>query len=318
LGIRFRTREQTNVLGSCGSSNRRTAGKRKKKHFGQTTYGGRECNGRHDLGDDEAISKLLKKSLQANGEELVKTKLEPLSGRISGLLEESVEEGRQTLLEQRKEVGSAMDDDDDDVPICKLLQKPLKSNVEEICTKTPELLSASRSGLLEEPSEEGSIIEEFDDNVPIYKLLNKTVNSARDKSQGTKNLTEVKCAERGGSGMLLWQHEFYFVLESEELSRRQHAPPKPYLYQAIQFRRGMELPEDQKVGMTRKQLGEMWVLGVAYAPAKNIRMYSSRQKGYLFHSEFNDTVGKLKIRACWHDIVFRNEFGFTERMFLYT
>jgi hypothetical protein len=29
-------------------------------------------------------------------------------------------------------------------------------------------------------------------------------------------------------------------------------------------------------------------------------------------------VGKLKIRACWHDIVFRNEFGFTERMFLYT
>jgi hypothetical protein len=271
-----------------------------------------------DLGDDVAICKLLKKRLKANGEELVKTKLEPLSGRISGLLEESVEEGRQTLLEQRKEVGSAMDDDDDDVPICKLLQKPLKSNVEEICTKTPELLSASRSGLLEEPSEEGSIIEEFDDNVPIYKLLNKTVNSARDKSQGTKNLTEVKCAERGGSGMLLWQHEFYFVLESEELSRRQHAPPKPYLYQAIQFRRGMELPEDQKVGMTRKQLGEMWVLGVAYAPAKNIRMYSSRQKGYLFHSEFNDTVGKLKIRACWHDIVFRNEFGFTERMFLYT
>jgi sucrose-6-phosphate hydrolase SacC (GH32 family) len=51
----------------------------------------------------------------------------------------------------------------------------------------------------------------------------------------------------------------------------------------------MELPEDQKVGMTRKQLGEMWVLGVAYAPAKNIRMYSSREKGYLFHSEFNDT-----------------------------
>ena len=76
-----------------------------------------------DLGDDEAISKLLKKPLKANVEELVKTKPEPLSGRISGLLEEPVEEGRNTLLEQRKEVGSAMDDDDDDVPICKLLQK---------------------------------------------------------------------------------------------------------------------------------------------------------------------------------------------------
>ncbi len=32
----------------------------------------------------------------------------------------------------------------------------------------------------------------------------------------------------------------------------------------------------------------------------------------------SEPVGKLKIRACWHDIVFRNEFGFTERMFLYT
>ena len=39
-----------------------------------------------DLGDDEAISKLLKKPL-----ELGKTKPEPLSGRISGLLEEPVE-----------------------------------------------------------------------------------------------------------------------------------------------------------------------------------------------------------------------------------
>ena len=71
-----------------------------------------------DIGDDEAISKLLKKPR----DELVKTKPEPLSGRIIGLLEEPVEEGRNTLLEQRKEVGSAMDDDDDDVPICKLLQ----------------------------------------------------------------------------------------------------------------------------------------------------------------------------------------------------
>jgi hypothetical protein len=242
-----------------------------------------------DVDDDVAICKLLKKPLKANVEELVKTKPEPLSGRISGLLEEPLEEGRNTLVEQRKEVGSAMDDVDDDVAICKLLKKPLKANVEEHFTTMPEPLSGRISGLLAEPSEEGSIIEEDDDNVLIYKLLKKTVKSLRDKSHGTKNMTEVKCAERGGSGMLLWQHEFYFVLENEELSRRQHAPPKPCLYQALQFRRGMELPEDQKMGMTRKQLGEMWVLGVAYAPAVNIRMYSSREKGYLFHSEFNDT-----------------------------
>ena len=28
-------------------------------------------------------------------------------------------------------------------------------------------------------------------------------------------------------------------------------------------------------------------------------------------------VGVLKVRACWNDIVFRNEFGFTEANFLY-
>ena len=28
-------------------------------------------------------------------------------------------------------------------------------------------------------------------------------------------------------------------------------------------------------------------------------------------------VGVLKVRACWHDIVFRNELGFTEANFLY-
>jgi hypothetical protein len=29
------------------------------------------------------------------------------------------------------------------------------------------------------------------------------------------------------------------------------------------------------------------------------------------------SIGILTVRACWHDIVFRNELGFTELMFLY-
>jgi hypothetical protein len=29
------------------------------------------------------------------------------------------------------------------------------------------------------------------------------------------------------------------------------------------------------------------------------------------------SVGMLRVRACWHDVVFRNELGFTESMFLY-
>jgi hypothetical protein len=29
------------------------------------------------------------------------------------------------------------------------------------------------------------------------------------------------------------------------------------------------------------------------------------------------SVGMLRVRACWHDVVFRNELCFTESMFLY-
>ena len=49
------------------------------------------------------------------------------------------------------------------------------------------------------------------------------------------------------------------------------------------------MPDDEKKGMSRKQLGEMYVQGVAYAPARNIRMYSKREKGYLFHTDYNDS-----------------------------
>ena len=50
-----------------------------------------------------------------------------------------------------------------------------------------------------------------------------------------------RCAERPGSGMLLWQHEYYFVIE-----KYNGGPPKPYIYQALEFRKGSELPEIEK------------------------------------------------------------------------
>jgi hypothetical protein len=43
--------------------------------------------------------------------------------------------------------------------------------------------------------------------------------------------------------------------------------------------------------------------------------------GYGLKLTFDLPLGKavsvLKVRACWHDIVFRNELGFTEANFLY-
>ena len=93
-----------------------------------------------------------------------------------------------------------------------------------------------------------------------------------------------RCAERPGSGMVLWQHEFYFVIE-----KYNGGVPKPYVYQALEFRRGSELPEIEKENMSRKQMRETWVLGVAYAPALDIRKQSRREKGYIFHTDVNDT-----------------------------
>jgi hypothetical protein len=165
-------------------------------------------------------------------------------------------------------------------------------------TTTPEWESVSSKRLMAPPIAEGSEIEDDDDddNVPIYKLLQKTASVARLKTplaekrpREKKKFKGVRCAERGGSSMLLWQHEFYFVLERDQFCRRLHAPPKPYLYQALEFRNGSDLPEEAKVGLTRKELCEMWVLGVAYAPADHVRMYGTRDHGYLFHNDFNDT-----------------------------
>ena len=93
-----------------------------------------------------------------------------------------------------------------------------------------------------------------------------------------------RCAERPGSGMLLWQHEYYFVIE-----KYNGGPPKPYIYQALEFRKGSDLPDIEKENMTRKQLRATWVLGVAYAPAIDVRKQSRREKGYLFHTDENDT-----------------------------
>ncbi len=37
-------------------------------------------------------------------------------------------------------------------------------------------------------------------------------------------------------------------------------PPKPYIYQAIEFRKGNNLPAIEQVNMSKKQLHETWVL----------------------------------------------------------
>jgi hypothetical protein len=87
--------------------------------------------------------------------------------------------------------------------------------------------------------------------------------------------------------MVLWQHEYYYVIE-----KYNGGPPKPYVYHALEFRKGGELPAIEQENMSKKQRQrhETWVLvlGVAYAPALDVRKQSKREKGYLFHTDIND------------------------------
>ncbi len=66
----------------------------------------------------------------------------------------------------------------------------------------------------------------------------------------------MRCAERKGISMMLWQHEFFMVIEPSP-----RGPPKPYVYQALEFRVAVNLPEDQVERMVRNRSTEgvsMW------------------------------------------------------------
>ena len=66
----------------------------------------------------------------------------------------------------------------------------------------------------------------------------------------------MRCAERTGTCLMLWQHESYMVMEAWHGA---------YLYQALEFQVGTNLPPVEVEGWTQKQKKEVWVRGVAYA-----------------------------------------------------
>jgi hypothetical protein len=89
---------------------------------------------------------------------------------------------RTSLLEEPKEEDSSKGDVDDDVPICKLLKKPLAS-LEQASEKIHmEGAIMSTVVLFEEPLDAGREMEDDDDNdVPIYKLILITSQKERKK-----------------------------------------------------------------------------------------------------------------------------------------
>jgi hypothetical protein len=82
-------------------------------------------------------------------------------------------------------------------------------------------------------------------------------------------------------------------------------PPKPYLYQAKEFRVGSLVPQEELKGLSKKELDQVWVMGVAYAPALHVRKRNKEEmkKGYLFNSEFNDADGDTALFGSCLEVV---------------
>ncbi len=63
------------------------------------------------------------------------------------------------------------------------------------------------------------------------------------------------------------------------------------------------------------------VTGVERSDAHLLLKAVGRYPGYALKMIWDVPVGiaagNLKVNICWHDVVFRNEWGFTERNFLY-
>jgi hypothetical protein len=75
----------------------------------------------------------------------------------------------------------------------------------------------------------------------------------------------MRCTERTGSAMMLWQHELYMVIEPDPSNPS--GAPLPYVYQAVDFKLGSNLDPKEVEWSEKKQQEEVWVCGVAYAPA---------------------------------------------------
>jgi hypothetical protein len=93
------------------------------------------------------------------------------------------------------------------------------------------------------------------------------------------------CAERTGTGMMLWVHEFYMVIEADP--GRPSSVPLPYVYQALEFKHGGNLDQKEVEGWKKKKKNKIWDCGVAYAPEFHVRKFNNEKmrEGYLFHTE---------------------------------
>jgi hypothetical protein len=78
----------------------------------------------------------------------------------------------------------------------------------------------------------------------------------------------VRTASKGTS-IALWLHELFAVYARKRQGKT--AKKVVEIYQAVEFRKGCDMPVECRVGLSEKELEDIWVHGVFYAPASVIR-----------------------------------------------
>jgi hypothetical protein len=131
-------------------------------------------------------------------------------------------------------------------------------------------------------------------------------------------IPNMEVAFRKGSKeslVALWKHEFFAVNKTKG---KKKGKKEVDIYQALEFRMGVDLPEKCRIGCSDKESGEIWVQGVFYAPACDIRRANCelRKDRFIFQKDakqdwepcpqYKASLGdcpelvKLKNCTCWH------------------
>jgi hypothetical protein len=95
-----------------------------------------------------------------------------------------------------------------------------------------------------------------------------------------------------GTSIALWQHEFYAL--NTRKCRGNTAKQEVDIYQALELRKGSDMPEECRAGLSEKQLEAIWVHGVYYAPASVLggQMEGCERTGLYFRKTIA-TIGIL-------------------------
>jgi hypothetical protein len=91
-----------------------------------------------------------------------------------------------------------------------------------------------------------------------------------------------------GTPIALWLHDFFAVYARKREGKT--AKKEVEIYQALEFRKGCDMPVEYREGLSEKELEDIWVHGVYYAPASVIRRANAelRKDRFIFQKDNSD------------------------------